>query len=241
LFKVTFLIQNKKKEMSVTYTPIQKKCEESHQLINFSDSGSKDVNKKRPIIDIDDQSAAASSLAINLAKRMNTSTTNSASNSTTNSPSSMNRFEAHMHESELKACMIKISSLNQTIQTSIDENARLQAEIKRNEEKYTKELNTLKEQKHTLEMSLKSVKSNEQLLNGEMEFLRKKTETLQNDQLPEKDKLIEKLELKIKELTNDTKATSNDSQKLIADLKYDVDTKQMEIDILSKELNISKK
>jgi peptidoglycan hydrolase CwlO-like protein len=58
------------------------------------------------------------------------------------------------------------------------------------------------EQKYEAEQSLKKCKQNEQLLNGEIEYLRKQLDKFTSNEMPDKEKDIKVLNLKIKEVMN---------------------------------------
>jgi len=63
-------------------------------------------------------------------------------------------------------------------------------------------LKFLQEQKYEAQQSLKKCKQNEQLLNGEIKYLRKKLDKFTSSKMPDKEKDIKVLNLKIKEVIN---------------------------------------
>ena len=100
-----------------------------------------------------------------------------------------------MFEAEVKSNIIKIATLEQELKSEYNERKKLELEFNSFKDKQASEIQQLKESKQQLEQALKNSKTNESLLNSEMDHLRQKVESYEGVKLVDKDKELNKCAL----------------------------------------------
>lgn len=176
-----------------------------------------------------DPSSSNTTPLLSSAKRVN-------QNDSLNKSSSLNKFEVHMYEAEAKANITKIAALEQELMAKSNEKKRLETEFDSYKEKKDFELESIKESKQQLEKALKNAKTNESFLNGELDHIRKKLESLETVKMVDKDKEVDLLQTKIVTNNEENAEQIKIMEKEIKDSQLNLESKSNEIEYLKTEI-----
>jgi len=164
----------------------------------------------------------------NIAKKLNT--TQDAARK------DLSLFDKNMFEAEYKSQLLKINSLEQEVLNARNEKKSLESEFNTFKRTKAEELRDLAESKKELEKSLKLCKTNENFIKSENERLCKVAEEAEATRLPDKEKEVNSLQTIIDSLLEEKQANETKSEKEIGNLKYDLQSKQNELEQLESDL-----
>jgi chromosome segregation ATPase len=141
-----------------------------------------------------------------------------------------------MFEAEVKSNIIKIATLEQELKSEYNERRKLELEFSIYKDKQEAEYQKLIESRQQLEQSLKNSKTNEALLNSEMDHLRQKIESYEGVKLVDKDKEVNILKKQLVDLNDERNELKTNLEKSINDLRFDLESKNNELSNLESQI-----